>query len=359
MRRDWLRTGRKVEGGEEEAPKKRWEVHRAPIDQKKSTFLTKLPAELRNEIYRLVFSGPAVGDLEGETPPVKKTPVHPLSLLLACRQINTEATLLAFRTHTFNVTATPSYHTLQQSVRYLSPSQVQAITSISTFQCARSCDFITNTLLLFPTITKVQIGMKRENKLHLSIHSNEGLGYIYGQDFKADAVHKYVPHWFSKALRDMTTGRGFAWQKGQKWTVEWPMMESSACYLMMEQRQGQGVIAVPTMDHVDGLALPGVEMCPCKYCGELTWLHATLLQETGRKVQVEAMYYGVVEEDTKINMKLVEGSERLPVVKVMAGTGMQWDADEEYWEGLRKRNALEWKKFMKSWVGWDAGKKSG
>src|SRR6185295_8912484 len=97
-------------------------------------FLTHLPSEIRNTIYVFVFSARPEDELEKEDearethsqPRTSKdeaivesgeeqqanskisgdedTPAaHPLSLLLTCRQIALEATVLAFATHTFSL----------------------------------------------------------------------------------------------------------------------------------------------------------------------------------------------------------------------------------------------------------------
>ncbi|KAF2691417.1 hypothetical protein K458DRAFT_381274 [Lentithecium fluviatile CBS 122367] len=127
-------------------------------EQKQSAFLTRLPAEIRNEIYRYVFGNSA--GLDGESdynkpskspssqPSISiqgntctdstRTPNHPtnppntksgikspspLSLLQTCRLINTEATLLAFSTHTFPLhRPIPSYHHLLTLTSPLSPA---------------------------------------------------------------------------------------------------------------------------------------------------------------------------------------------------------------------------------------------
>ncbi|KAF2996240.1 hypothetical protein E8E13_003492 [Curvularia kusanoi] len=75
-----------------------------PNPQTQSPFLQRLPAELRNQIYTLVFT-PTTTPTTSPPVPLHNQPPHPLTLLQTCRLIHHEAHLLAFTTYTFSLHA--------------------------------------------------------------------------------------------------------------------------------------------------------------------------------------------------------------------------------------------------------------
>lgn len=101
-------------------------IHPQPL----SPFLSRLPAEIRNEIYLHVF----LVDPPFSTSPWHPTHIlahHPLSLLLTCRLVNSEASVLAFRVYTFHVSGDISFHGLRLRTTCLPDVLFDAITSVS------------------------------------------------------------------------------------------------------------------------------------------------------------------------------------------------------------------------------------
>ncbi|KAF2271133.1 hypothetical protein CC78DRAFT_12246 [Lojkania enalia] len=361
-------------------------------EQTQCTFLTRLPGEIRNEIYQLVFSTntgiyPEAVDLglcsrfpeeekkgtleekDSEDSSIQKPngalpqeprnpPAHPLSLLLTCRRINQEATVLAFSSYTFTITRIATYVNLKHATSLLSEAQFDAIASVA-YDLGDHCtllsrcieDFLANCMLLFPSVRRLEIRVKngpQPAKMYHSVPINIGAE----ETSRDEVLRKYVPYWWFMAVTGVVGGRSFSWQMGQKWAVKWPMMDSEVKgekVCLEEFYESNGRVVLRAMDGPEELLRrDGIELCKCG-CGEVCWLRANLMQEGGRRVEVEAVFYGdsnAEREKLRLGLKvrLREGAEPLPVQEVEGG--IIWDADEAYWEGLRKRNG-GWPGYMR------------
>ncbi|KAF2703964.1 hypothetical protein K504DRAFT_507490 [Pleomassaria siparia CBS 279.74] len=404
-----------------------------PVDpQKGCAFLTKLPPELRNEIYTLVFGAgfeeekipeqveddkvdgegeveveggmngsssvnlhtPRVSNTEEEmgetsmceksdlprpTPPPPEPapkPAHALSLLLTCRAISQEATILAFATHTFTLRQSSlshshhTFHSLKHSTAHLSPLQFSSITSLAldfhrgfSYQKHETSLFIANAMLLFPTVQRLQIRVKKSKASNAIAHHTADSGSYTREpmeeslEIRNQALKRYVPSWWYGRVNEAIDGRAFSWQTGHKWRVEWPQFDSPFYTEYAEYtddddashawNRGGGGTTSPDAD---------VDMCPCG-CGALRWLSAHLIQETGRVVHVSVVYNGDGDAEALAAMKvqlrpLVHSVvEPLPVQWVNGTEGAIWDVDEAYWEEKRRRNQALVDK-VKGWKRW-------
>lgn len=399
------------------------EVH----EQKECLFLTRLPSEIRNEIYYLVFGTPTEFEDEGQIiedeedkgdislqslrsstsydfgnrkkssdtdlrpprtsglraeqdrtsetrdanvdprlsftsndldpdlpepgPDVEPSlPAHALSLLLTCRKISQEATILAFNTYTFTLTSTKSttFFDLHRSTAHLSPEQFSAITTLAlelpldyTGCYGKASDFFSNAMLLFPTVQRltirVQNGKRAKQQEHMPIlfHIPNAEGPV-----RDAAMRRYVPNWLRGTIQSVVNGSSFSWQTGHKWRVEWPQFDSPAYVQGMEYVNPEdGWQMTGSMSSEAAGVVDGVELCVCG-CGELCWLAARLVQETGRKVEVGLVYYGDADAEELRKMKirlepLKEGADPLPLTWLQGGAAAVWEADEKYWNELR------------------------
>jgi hypothetical protein len=398
-------ASRKFEPPSPLIPPRTWS--NGPIyEQPQSVFLGQIPAEIRNEIYRYVFDtkeeleqefegdgvddeyllsrlelktcnaargddaaafeNPSHGEMDCKL--ILTTPVaHPLSLLLTCRMVNREATILAFSLYTFVAPRSlGSYHQLRTRTSPLSSAQLSAITSVAQdFNLAGTCyfpsetDFIANSLLLFPSVTTIEVRAKR----HIpgptnSIHSN--LSNWLGNDMQKP---NRVPLWLWYAVMRVVRGTSVRWQAGQTWSVQWPQQDEHTgmgSYIDAIFEGSGADAAAAAMKNVEG-----IEACICGD-GEPSWLAADLVQETGRKVRLNAVYYGNLRMDQlrelrRHRVKLVPGVNRLPITSlsstqsmctesISTARGFGWDVDEKYWEKIRKRKLG----FLGSWMYWMA-----
>lgn len=261
-------------------------------EQDACSFLTKFPPEIRNIVYKYVFEAPfgyydemgntdaylqkqsvvvvectdlyltpdpvSVADDPKPAPtPTPMTrpfrlpprPPHPLSLLLTCRKINSEANTLAFHSHTFLLS--PEFYRqvtfleLSAATRLLSSIQKSAISSLA-FEMGKAywrdarqaSDFMTNAIVIFPSLSHLEIRVP-QGQVQLSppeSHGHRPEGRNTSEDaslvrqaggterWKTDAIDNFVPKWFQIALLDVIDGRAYAWQKvdGGKWSVRFP-----------------------------------------------------------------------------------------------------------------------------------------
>ncbi|KAF2192614.1 hypothetical protein K469DRAFT_746008 [Zopfia rhizophila CBS 207.26] len=277
---------------------------------------------------------------------------HPLSLLLTCRKINQEATLLAFSTHPFTIPKLTTFFDLKLSSMHLQPEQFQSITALAfdtginvPLYSYRAADFLTNSLALFPGVKRLEIRVKREhiewNSTSQPVIRLPGLGEVV-----QESIRNGVPEWWHTAIANVLHGRSLAWQHGQRWKAEWPQLGED--FRDPEYLYGKARMDDPS--YLDTELIQGTSSCGCG-CGEFSSLRAFLVQETGRKVEIEAVYYDDREGEwrrssKRLRVRLREGVERLPVREVDGGNGLQWDADEEYWKGMRKGCLKGW---LDSW----------
>lgn len=323
-----------------------------------SIFLNRLPAELRNEIYTLVFTTSAYQTLKLSA---SNRPPHPLSLIQTCRQIHNEASFLAFTTHTFPLRPSlqPTYLGLQTAITHLSPPQVNAIRSLSVLSSLDVNSLLSNALLLFPsldhfviTTTTTTTAETRPSqgcshvlppRLRSSRPGHCFTSWSEATELSLRAIDTYAPPWFVNVIESVEAGRGFRWQTGSKWTAHWPQLDSEMCYSRI-QCDGAGLSEEIYMDTDAVGVVPGVSKCRCS-CGEVSWTRAVLVQEGGRRVAIEVAYSGKLEPEMPKKKKkkyvpavtLVPGTEPAREVFVVRA-GIGYDADEEYWDAMRRRN---------------------
>ena len=346
-----------------------------PIDeQAQSLFLARLPAEIRNEIYGKVFEGGGVWVGYGEEeegsgtgrcsePDAEPAPESdPLSLLLACRQINLEATTLAFSLHTFIVRReVRAFHALRLQTSLLSPVHISAITSLAYdttragYSPSRGGPLIASALLLFPKLASIELRLTRGSGDCVSNGATRR-----GPD---DMLPQRVMHWFRCSLMTVCEGRDIgSWGAGKEWALEWPQMDapdSTMSRIETVYRDFGAARAEATMRDLNAKDY-GIEPCVCG-CGAPGWMRVVLVQETGRRVQVGVVYYTawMVKRDLRMQrrrelaghqLKLTPGAERL---KVRTLDGKEAAAVEELrgfgWDG---RTGEEGKEKKGKGVGW-------
>lgn len=331
--------------------------------QRECTFLNKLPAEIRNQVYLEVFTTSFSEHNKFNTT------AHPLTLLATCHQINHEASTLAFSSHTFplarNLEKT-TFVALRNAIAHLSEEQVNAITSLS-YDLRRKylsrdwevSNVFVNAALLFPNLARFEVQVQRGNQSCNGMHYNPHQRGPTYTDLKSDAIERYAPNWFAYGVvQRIIGGHVLAWQTGERWTVEWPQVEANAYLDAVYSFDKEGhPVEVPFMS-TDAIGhVRGVYQCPCE-CGEVKWTSADLCQEGGRRVAVDTVFYGNelrfqkgLSEDDRMRIRrgakaviLKPDVPHLPVVEsgsVFASAGatsISYEADEEYWEHLRRRN---------------------
>lgn len=353
-----------------------------------SVFFRRFPAEVRNEIYAYVFlparaervavraremlrverevlrkekekegewlggegfedlgvpttncAPPAEAEVEVEVPssstssptlPGKKH--SPLALLLTCRLLNAEATLLAYGTHAFPTSAPHTYTTLLYRARVLSTPLFTSITcltcpitaphpSSATIHTASAMgDFLCTSLLLLPTLTTLIMQIPVEPTSRTAYDATVLTNY---RSNNVISCASHLPHWFVDGMERCVISP--VWQKGQKWDMEFPFMHAPPSHAAWRDAE-----------RVGGL---------CKGdCGGL------LTQQGGRTVEVRLWYVwegDAVEERRKKGMGEVilrEGVERLPVERVFEGVkgkeGLVWTPKGG--ETGRKKDGRQW-----------------
>lgn len=167
---------------------------------------------------------------------------HPLALLLTCRQINYEATLIAFGAHTF---MTPTHlnvlHKLQHSTSLLSSTQIAAIGSIAyKFPIPRDFAtrettvnpalFIANALVHFPGLQRIKVILQRFPDEIVSWELMSQTTYARGSGGSGEGAQRTgecrVPIWWCELMDRLIEGTIVRWQTGQKWTLYWTQDES-------------------------------------------------------------------------------------------------------------------------------------
>jgi hypothetical protein len=355
-------------------------------EQKACLFFTKLPSEIRNEIYYLVFGTPTVLEEEGERLEEERTSesedsavvgrprsesielereleetgpdikparrAHALSPLLTCRKVSQEATVLAFTTYTFTISHHKSslFFTLRNSTTHLSPKQFGAITNValslrSDYSRYKASDFLSNAMLLFPTVRHLTIRVPAGT--HTEVQARRPDTFLLPTSPAAiheAALNRYVPVWLLRTVQKAVNGRSFSWQTGQKWRVEWPQFKSAAYRQETEYfGPGYGWHIAGSMSLDAAGCVPGVQLCACG-CNELRWLDVRLVQDTGRTVHVGVVHYRDVEaedeyeQEIHVRLKpLDQGVKPLPVRWSQGGDAAAWEVDDKYWDRLRAR----------------------
>lgn len=356
-------------------------------EQEQSSFAGKLPAEVRNHIYYWIFrhsgdleemniknsfqvqrdscSRPAGDETNAErgyyedgntsTSSTSKSlrkkleSAHPLSLLSTCRKVNQEATLLAFHHHTFVSRKNASaFHNLQYRTSTLSSEQINVISSLAyevieshIYYSPHIGSFIASSLLLFPNLANIEVRISKRSLIKvqslLRPHTN------YGFESDNERLNR-VPNWLASTIKNVTNGRAFAWQKGQKWSVEWPQEKNgSATLVHFLYAVSEHESAARAMEGAGG-----IEPCVCG-CGKSSWLMADLVQETGRRVRVRVLFYGSFadaensRELQNSRVRLIPGTEpqasiNLPGVTQNDASGFGWSPESDYWYELQSKN---------------------
>jgi hypothetical protein len=347
-------------------------------EQEQSPFFRRLPAEVRNDIYYYAF--------DAEPRELLSVEAHPLSMLLTCHKVNHEATNLAFSRLTFPLSTqiTPTvFGSMRHATLHLSTDQVDAITAVSYDQrgalaghrqrsghISEMPDILTNAILLFPSLRRFEIRNLRIRNVLRTPHQDAYLGPNVNRGPHADlaVIEKYAPYWFVKVLEGTIHGHAYAWQSRERWTIDWPQLKDSH-YLSISHHEnchGGVFYKISTSTEAVG-AVRGVHLCPCS-CNGVEWTSADLVQETGRIITVEFVYYGPEERplpklDEIMSLKarlgprvvfLKEGTAPLDVTEgpgslsVRGPTSFEYAADEEYWKEIRWRNG----KLGAGWRDW-------
>jgi hypothetical protein len=332
-------------------------------NQSQSPFFSLFPAEIRNEIYGHCFESGARELLSVEA--------HPLSMLLTCHKANHEATNLAFRCHTFDLSdrIRPTiYISLRFAISHLSSPQVDAMTAVSydqrrtylveTDEMLWKSKIISNAILVFPNLKTFEFRNLRGGTLTRSTHHHCEFTSHENQDRDIAAIQRYAPRWFMKALADATNGYAYAWQTGHHWKIAWPQLKD-ANFLYRSLccgDQGEHCYSLRMTQHAIGVAR-GVEKCPC-LCADIEWTSADLVQETGRIVAVNFVYYGpelmplpALDREAMLKARsgaraviLREGALPLDVVQTPGfktkpgAASFAFDASDELWESTRRRS---------------------
>ncbi|KAL1606369.1 hypothetical protein SLS60_003771 [Paraconiothyrium brasiliense] len=311
------------------ATHKRWkgnEVH----TQEQSHLAGRLPAEVRNLIYAYLWEGsgavteagedvkqPVVetskevqneGVWQQDADEVAKKAPHPLSLLSTCRKIYLDAALFAYSNHTFTIPELDGAATYLALSRLTSPLPELLFNSISRlaygtppatpYVFIHHTLYVTHSLLLFPSLRHLEIRMYEDRFLDRRlIHDKDPSvtrarigSYLKPQKQKP----QFVPQWLHEMLDDVLNGRVYVWQKGEKWSVQWPQEEDSECAHIAMMHNTRFPIA---LEGKLTKRYPGIDptlMSPCVCgCGAPCWYSASLVQETGRPpVSLQVRYDG-------------------------------------------------------------------
>ncbi|KAJ8107161.1 hypothetical protein OPT61_g9055 [Boeremia exigua] len=317
--------------------------------QTQSDFLNRLPGEVRNEVYALVFEVTDWSTSEAFPLRPQTRPPHPLSLLLTCRRVHHEASILAFRTYTFPIWpgTQPTYLGLKSATSHLSQIQVEAVRSLSALSNYDAGSLISNALLLFPRLERFVI---KSEKSGLQGCAHRRPAYPWTSHSSADwsedtrlslqAVEKYAPPWLLCVVESVTDGTAYRWQIGCKWTVKWPQLDSELCYSRIECDM-DGLREELFMDADAVGTVSGVQKCVFG-CRDVSWTSVVLVQEGGRRIDIGVVYCdgersAQPKKQYVPKIALVPGTTPAGEV-VVAGTGIKYEVDDEYWETMRRRN---------------------
>jgi hypothetical protein len=326
--------------------------------QQQSPFFSKLPAEIRNDIYKYVFAAGAREILSLEA--------HPLSLLLTCQQLYNEASVLAFVRYIFPLSPNPAfqaYSSMRNAVLHLSSQHIQAITAIShVLQTVgfgeQAAKVMANAIRLFPNLNYFQIRILRTR---LPVNNIHNIAYTSELDEHEYAIGNFVSQWLQHSLLGSAMG-GYAWQEGERWKVKWPQLDDENYFRTSEGVNPDGEKRyVPFMSSEVVGHVRGVQMCFCG-CGNIEWTIADLVQQTGRKVAVDTVYYGpesrpLPDLDANTMLRLKKGpkavilKENVPRLNLLERSshsasmrvqGYAYDPDRNYWITQGWRNG-DWK----------------
>src|SRR5690242_16325386 len=212
-----------------------------PNPQTQSLLLNRLPPELKNKIYTLVFTSPS---------PATNPPNHPLALLLTCRQIHSTASLLAFTTHTFALgpSLPATYLALHRALAHLPGPHKAAVHALSAPSNTDICALLSNALLLLPSLSSFTIATAPPHSLRCGTCTRRADPALQAPD--ADGTHtplarcaiaRYAAPWLVDLVAAFASGRAVRWQTGRRWRAKWPQLDSEACYSVVS-RDGGGAV---------------------------------------------------------------------------------------------------------------------
>ncbi|PVI00717.1 hypothetical protein DM02DRAFT_655218 [Periconia macrospinosa] len=162
---------------------------------------------------------------------LRQTP-QPFSLLFTCRQINHEATPIAYAAHTFTTSPHLNYlHVLQHYTSLLSSTQLLAISSLAYkfpqpggVEAAIPELFLVNALVHFPNLKKVTAIMQRFAEAMMPTETVDRETWSGEGNGEGGVCH--VPAWWANALERVASGYVVRWQTGEKWDLRWTQDES-------------------------------------------------------------------------------------------------------------------------------------
>lgn len=321
--------------------------------QDQSLFFNRLPPEIRNKIYTYVF----IRDTSVYTRYLPQRPPHQLCFLSTCKRIHFEAHILAFNIYTFPLPSSmhPTYMNLRNVVADLPAPRLSSITSLSLLSSRQPAEYLTNALLVFPVLRHFIL---QEVASHLGAipgrcrrsHACTSLTYPPSVCNVVDltsrpenrAVARYAPRALTHLVAAVASGEAYRWQTGEMWQVEWPQLDSE--YMYTKVRSEFNKLEEDLVFDADALgAIDGVDLCGCG-CGDVSWTDANLIQEGGRRVRVHIVFCTRADQyaydpswDKYHEVKLIPGT--APASSVIAErAGVRYEPDEEYWEGMRRKN---------------------
>ncbi|KAH7381610.1 hypothetical protein BKA66DRAFT_464526 [Pyrenochaeta sp. MPI-SDFR-AT-0127] len=228
-----------------------------------------------------------------------------------------EATLIAFRLHSFVVNSPLTFHALCQRSAILPGPSLSTITSmtfvldekITTHSLCnwKVAEFLSNAVLLSPNINHLTIrimtytGEKEAFETPRRDHENFSCNTL-------DVRLQHLPTWLRDALDFMLQGRFYVWQSGEQWRLSfpWPQPGNMHRFAALTPRSSRGDCTV------------------------------TLLQEgSGRQVNVDLIYEwdyaGLRDRERRGLVVRLEpgGKEKLDLAVVHGGTGLIWEPSKE------------------------------
>jgi hypothetical protein len=295
-------------------------------EQIHSSFLTTLPAEIRNQIYIHLFTTSYTqisADDTTLTDPSPLTP-NPLAILLTCRKIYLETALLAFSTHTFHITGDSLFSTLRTRTSHLPSPFFDAITFVSftpettnlyniatsynKFDNRSHAEIISNVILLFPALSRIDVRMRLQ-----TTESRKSSGATMPQ-----------ARWFWAGMAVMYEGwKAGVWKRHKDW--EWKYMNGG------EDMDGDEYVELKKVRIQRG-------QVSVKHCA------ATLSQKsTNRQVRVYMVLADEAHlgEKGKLGMVLEPGVEGVGVEEARSkkgSVGFRYDPGEMYWVVDRGRD---------------------
>jgi hypothetical protein len=268
---------------------------------------------------------------------------------------------------------------MRNALMHLFPQQKDGITALSYdlgsgYVNARNAsaagNILTNAILLLPNLSRFELRILRGRKGREAVHRVSLPRWCYThEDARNQAVQKYAPFWFaSRILGHNGERHAYAWQAGQRWTVDWPQYKDNAYLDVVDHCDwNDNPCFKPSMSPDAVGKVRGVHMCPC-LCGDVSWTSADLIQETGRKISIDTIIYGPEErplppltEEAALKARfghqaviLKEGTPSLDVIRRQAHffgvgaqvTSLEYAGDDLYWESFRRKNG-DWRAIMR------------